>query len=307
MPFLKTFEGIRALCTRIETKVQSFLNLLSVFAVLLVVASEFLSPDLAIPVLNVPWGQFQVGLRLFIWLVFVVNFVIYALLSGAVLKYTRGHLLDLIICVAWLPQYQTAGVLRHLPSMLSLPMLLLIGSLAHAWRVARWTISRFNAHPLIVTGSAALVLIGSASVVLVHVEPQTFHNIWDAAWYCIVTITTIGYGDLVPHTALGRSVGVVVIISGISLAGIFIGLVSETVRSRLMNHTSGGRLGTNPLLPIDIGVPNDSNELSQQVLVELRKNNELLTQLLEELRRSRTSSQDQSQQPPAAGPDSPAD
>lgn len=282
MPFLKTRESIRAFLARIEGGLQTFLNLLSVCAVLLVVASEFVTSDVVVPVLDLPWAEFQVGLRSFIWLMFVLNFVIYALACGKPLRYARGHLLDLIICVAWLPQYQTAGVFRHLPSVLSLPMLLLVGSLAHAWRVARWTISRFNAHPLIVTGSAALVLIGSASVVLVHVEPGTFHNIWEAAWYCIVTITTVGYGDIVPHSSLGRAVGVVVIVSGISLAGIFIGLVSESVRSRLVNDK--GARGANPLLPFDMTREDECENLP--VLAELRKNNELLGQLLDEMRKS---------------------
>jgi voltage-gated potassium channel len=37
-----------------------------------------------------------------------------------------------------------------------------------------------------------------------RVQPEKFRTIPDAMWWAIVTLSTIGYGDVVPATALGR-------------------------------------------------------------------------------------------------------
>lgn len=73
-----------------------------------------------------------------------------------------------------------------------------------------------------------LVLIYATSIVFFHlVEGWTF---LDAAYYTTVTIATVGYGDFVPHTALGKIGAIVLIFSGVS-TGLYvithIGLIRE--------------------------------------------------------------------------------
>lgn len=52
----------------------------------------------------------------------------------------------------------------------------------------------------------------------------------DALWYMIVTMTTVGYGDIVPRTGLGRMIGVIAMITAI----LFASLVTATTTSALM-------------------------------------------------------------------------
>jgi voltage-gated potassium channel len=52
----------------------------------------------------------------------------------------------------------------------------------------------------------------------------------DALWYMIVTMTTVGYGDIVPRTGLGRIIGVVAMITAI----LFASLVTATTTSALL-------------------------------------------------------------------------
>ena len=43
---------------------------------------------------------------------------------------------------------------------------------------------------------------------------QTFEDIPHAIWYNVVTITTVGYGDVYPETMRGRLLGLFIIIAG---------------------------------------------------------------------------------------------
>lgn len=63
-----------------------------------------------------------------------------------------------------------------------------------------------------------LVALGAGGLfALLEPESRTFG---DAVWWAIVTITTIGYGDIYPETALGRIAGVVVMLVGIGFVAI---------------------------------------------------------------------------------------
>ena len=60
----------------------------------------------------------------------------------------------------------------------------------------------------------ALTLIGGVAIRII--DPSNIHSIGDGLWWSIQTVTTVGYGDIVPKTAGGRLVGVAVMITGIA-------------------------------------------------------------------------------------------
>jgi voltage-gated potassium channel len=57
-------------------------------------------------------------------------------------------------------------------------------------------------------------------------QPQVFTSIPVAMWWAIETLTTVGYGDIVPITALGRILGGFVTIIGIGTLAVFSGLIT---------------------------------------------------------------------------------
>ena len=63
-----------------------------------------------------------------------------------------------------------------------------------------------------VTGSALLL----AGWLISTLEPVRFGDVGEGLWWAITTITTVGYGDLVPATAAGRMIGAALMLVGIA-------------------------------------------------------------------------------------------
>ena len=58
-------------------------------------------------------------------------------------------------------------------------------------------------------------------------ETGTLNSFGDALWWSAATITTVGYGDIYPVTALGRVVGVFTMLVGISTFAVVTAKVAE--------------------------------------------------------------------------------
>lgn len=93
---------------------------------------------------------------------------------------------------------------------------------------------------LIATAFAVFILLIFASSVMYFVEneahPETFASIPDAMWWGVVTLTTVGYGDIYPITPLGKFLGAILAFLGIGIFALPAGLIaagfSEEVQRR---------------------------------------------------------------------------
>jgi len=84
--------------------------------------------------------------------------------------------------------------------------------------------------------SAIAVSVGAIAIYIVehNVEGTKITNIGDAFWWAIVTITTVGYGDIYPITIEGKIIAGFLMIVGIAILGILIStLGAALVESRL--------------------------------------------------------------------------
>lgn len=68
------------------------------------------------------------------------------------------------------------------------------------------------------SGSGMLVLVSSTLMYFIegNAQPEAFASIPDALWWGVVTLTTVGYGDVVPVTPLGRVLGAITTFGGIA-------------------------------------------------------------------------------------------
>jgi voltage-gated potassium channel len=73
-----------------------------------------------------------------------------------------------------------------------------------------------------------VLFLGSVAVYFFErdVQPATFGNVPAALWWAVVTLTTTGYGDVVPITLPGRIVAALVMISGLGVFGLWTGILA---------------------------------------------------------------------------------
>ncbi|MCB0412130.1 MAG: two pore domain potassium channel family protein [Bdellovibrionales bacterium] len=76
-----------------------------------------------------------------------------------------------------------------------------------------------------------ITMFGAAYLFLVFEEgtnPQV-QGYGDALWWALCTVSTVGYGDIYPHTIPGRWVGVVLILVGVTFFLSFLAVLSTMV------------------------------------------------------------------------------
>jgi voltage-gated potassium channel len=83
--------------------------------------------------------------------------------------------------------------------------------------------------PYLALVTLCLGLLGGFIVTLI--DKKDFPTFGDGVWWAIVTLGTVGYGDIVPHTAWGRVVGSLVIVFGVT----FIAFLTATVTSAFVS------------------------------------------------------------------------
>jgi len=86
--------------------------------------------------------------------------------------------------------------------------------------------------------ASATLLITIISGILMHfTDKKSFPNIGDGLWWAIQTVTTVGYGDLVPSSTLGRLVATLVMVFGIGFLTVITAAITsafiESARRRL--------------------------------------------------------------------------
>ncbi|MGI8848483.1 MAG: potassium channel family protein [Candidatus Dormibacteria bacterium] len=87
---------------------------------------------------------------------------------------------------------------------------------------------------------------------------------WDGVWWAITTVTTVGYGDIYPHTTGGRIVAIALMLVGIGYVAILTGAVANLFITTVNRDVAGSE---------------------SEVLDKLERLSAQLTKLEEEVRR----------------------
>ena len=132
------------------------------------------------------------------WLVFLVDYVVHERHLQHFGRTAFGRF-DLVIVIATAPWFLLPGA--HGGSFVVLLRLARLGRLVMASQKSRQLFDRLGR-----VGAVALGVLVTASLVAYFAEHPTnpeFATVGDALWWGIVTMTTVGYGDIVPKTPHG--------------------------------------------------------------------------------------------------------
>ncbi len=162
---------------------------------------------------------------------FVVLFLARMALDERPLGFLRANWLDLALIVLL-----AAPLLRlfFALKMAGVMPALRIGALvrAHRRQLLSLVVISSESWPAAVSLVFGLAIVfGSAAYLFEHGSNPGFSGIHDGIWWAFVTMTTVGYGDIVPVTFAGRVVGVVTMVFGIALYSLVIANVTRWVEA----------------------------------------------------------------------------
>lgn len=89
------------------------------------------------------------------------------------------------------------------------------------------------------SGTILLILASSLLYLIEHnAQPDVFSSIPASMWWAVITLTTVGYGDIYPVTVFGKFIGASIAVLGIGLFALPAGIISSGFASELQNKST---------------------------------------------------------------------
>jgi voltage-gated potassium channel len=188
------------------------------FEVPILVAALLVIPVIVIEESNVSETWKTVGgiLNWAIWITFALEVVVMLAVVPSKRRWLLENPLEVAI-VLFTPPF--------LPASLQALRVFRLLRLARLFRLAPLARRLFSLEGLRYVALLALltVLGGGAAFAAIEKDSST----WDGVWWAMSTMTTVGYGDVRPHTDLGRILAIAIMLIGIGFVAILTGAVAE--------------------------------------------------------------------------------
>ena len=102
-------------------------------------------------------------------------------------------------------------------------------------QVVERRIQRRGLRPRVAASVIATLWLGAIAIfgVIEHLaDPKSFDNVWLGMWWATQTVTTVGYGDVVPNQAGGQLIASILMIGGLSFFAVITGMITSLFVAR---------------------------------------------------------------------------
>jgi voltage-gated potassium channel len=197
------------------------------FQIPTLVAALLVIPVVAIEELNVgePWRTAGVVANWTIWVVFLAEVVAMLKVVDKRWEWVRQHPLEVAIVVLTPPflpaslqsarAFRLLRLLRLVVTVRQLKVFFSMDGLRYASVVAIFGI---------IGGGAFFAAVESAQKL----------TTWDGVWWAVTTVTTVGYGDIVPKTDAGRIIAIAVMVIGVGYIAMLTAALAEVFLTSLV-------------------------------------------------------------------------
>ncbi len=133
-----------------------------------------------------------------------------------------------------------------------------------------------------------MIVMAAAGIYVVEsrAQPDVFSSIPASMWWAVVTLTTVGYGDVTPITPAGRFLGALITILGVGLAALPAGILASGLASELEQRKQQLEMRFRDLLlNCEIDIIDDSRKIDQirkDVGLSVDQTKEIVLQLINE-------------------------
>jgi voltage-gated potassium channel len=173
------------------------------------------------------WQRFAEVANWVIWGIFALELATVLVVASRKRAALRAHWLDVAIVVLTIPLVTEALAWLRLARFIRLARFGVI--VGRALQAERRLTSGDSLRIAALLTLTAIVVGGAAQSAA---SASEFGSLWDGVWWAVVTVTTVGYGDLYPTTVQGRLVGMVLMFVGIG----FLSLLTASVASRFVRE-----------------------------------------------------------------------
>jgi len=205
----------------------------------------------SVPSLMDRWEAFFYWSELIVVGLFTIEYIINIYVAEDKLKYIFGAwgLIDLI---AILPSYfhfmdlrdikmaKTLRIVRFLRTIRMMRILKLAKDTTEEYRRAKQRVQTFKID-LQIYLTTLFTVITIISTLVYYAErnvPATpFTSIPASMWWCVVTITTVGYGDMHPSTFMGKLIAAISMIMGLALFGLLMNVIGKAMMTSLFGSS----------------------------------------------------------------------
>ena len=187
-----------------------------------------------LPNLGVEWQERLRYFEIFTIVIFTIEYGLRLTLSRPKFSYAFSFF-GIVDLLAILPFFISTGIdLRSLRAFRLLRLFRLL-------KLARYSAAMQRFHRAFLIAKEELVLFGATALIVLYVsavgiyyferdaQPEAFASVFHSLWWSIVTLTTVGYGDVYPITIGGRVFTFFVMITGLGIVAVPAGLFASAL------------------------------------------------------------------------------